>query len=132
MNTTDEPELVLDGSGPIAGQIEAQIGSWVVAGVLRPGETLPTVRGLAVALAVNPRNIEKAYEALERDGLVLSADDSGPVVAALTRPAGGAHAATARLQRLCTDFLDRAAAEGFSADEVFGAIGGLFLRRSAP
>jgi GntR family transcriptional regulator len=129
MTTADEPTLVLDGSGSIAEQIETQIRCWIVAGVLMPGEPLPTVRALAVALAVSPHAIERAYQSLEQDGLVTTEDDSGLLVAA---PAGGTGDRPARLCDFCTGFLDRGAALGFSAAEVAGTIQELLLRRSTP
>lgn len=41
-------------------------------GQLRPGDTLPTVRDLAVKLGVNYNTIHKVYQDLETDGLVSS------------------------------------------------------------
>lgn len=76
-----EPELVLQGGAPMHWQIYDQVGRYIRAGVLRPGEQLPTVRAVAVGLAVNPAVVEKAYAALERDGLVTSSEGSGIFVA---------------------------------------------------
>ncbi|HLL58141.1 MAG TPA: GntR family transcriptional regulator [Rubrobacteraceae bacterium] len=49
-------------------------------GTLRPGERLPTVRGLAEELAVAPNTVVKAYNELQRAGLIESRPGVGTVV----------------------------------------------------
>ena len=61
------PELVLDGGAPICCQIEGQIRRFVLSGALRPGEELPTVRAVAVGLAVNPHAVEDQFGLLVHD-----------------------------------------------------------------
>ena len=51
-------------------------------GTLRPGERLPTVRGLAEELAVAPNTVVKAYNELQRAGLIESRPGVGTVVVA--------------------------------------------------
>ena len=46
---------------PIYRQIQDQIRFGITSGRLRAGEQLPTVRALAVDLAVNPNTVIKAY-----------------------------------------------------------------------
>ena len=53
----------------------------MVSGVLREGEKLPSVRALAGQLAINPNTIQRAYEALEREGYVYSVGGKGSFVA---------------------------------------------------
>jgi GntR family transcriptional regulator len=77
----ESPELVLQGGSPIRQQIEGQIRRLVRSGALRPGEELPTIRAVAVGLAVNPHAVEQAYDRLEKAGFVTHADGSGPRVA---------------------------------------------------
>jgi GntR family transcriptional regulator len=113
----ESPELVLDGGAPIWRQIEGQIRRLVLSGALRPGEELPTVRAVAVGLAVNPHAVEQAYDRLERAGLVSWADGSGPYVAG--PPAGHADA---DLKRLCELFLREAAERGHSLAAVLRAL----------
>lgn len=55
---------------PIYQQVEGQIRRMIAAGTLPPGERLPTVRELASALLVNPNTVAKAYQNLEREGVV--------------------------------------------------------------
>ncbi len=65
---------------PIYLQIVQQIRSAVATGVLEEGETLPSVRELAVELAVNPNTVAKAYRELQRDGVISVARGSGTYV----------------------------------------------------
>lgn len=65
---------------PIYLQIVQQIRSAVATGVLEEGEELPSVRELAVELAVNPNTVAKAYRELQRDGIISVARGSGTYV----------------------------------------------------
>ena len=49
-------------------------------GTLGPGERLPTVRALAGELAVAPNTVVKAYNELQRAGLIESRPGVGTVV----------------------------------------------------
>jgi GntR family transcriptional regulator len=49
----------------------------MVAGVIAPGEKLPSVRTLAGTLAINPNTIQRAYEALEDEGYLYSVAGRG-------------------------------------------------------
>src|ERR671914_1165066 len=53
---------------PLHAQLERSIRVAVASGRLRPGDQLPTVRQLAVALRVNANTVAKVYSHLERSG----------------------------------------------------------------
>ncbi len=55
---------------PIYRQLLEQVRRMVASGQLQPGAALPSVRELAVAHAVNPMTISKAYTLLEAEGLL--------------------------------------------------------------
>ncbi|MCP4663822.1 MAG: GntR family transcriptional regulator [bacterium] len=55
---------------PIYQQIGDYVRRAVAAGVYRPGEVIPSLRAMALELTVNPNTVQRAYEALEREGLV--------------------------------------------------------------
>lgn len=55
---------------PIFRQIADQIRSRIRCGVHRPGESLPSLRQLAIDIRVNPNTIQRAYELLEREGII--------------------------------------------------------------
>ena len=61
-----------DGPVPIYEQIVTQVTFAVAAGTLRPGDAIPSVRELGLQLVVNPNTVMRAYQELERDGVVLS------------------------------------------------------------
>lgn len=55
---------------PIYLQIVNQVKGSVAGGLLNPGEKLPSVRDLAVTLAINPNTVSKAYSTLEIEGII--------------------------------------------------------------
>ena len=66
---------------PIYEQLTDNIRRLVLQGILRPNEQLPSVRTLAVELAINPNTIQKAYAELERQGIICSMQGRGSFVA---------------------------------------------------
>ena len=68
-------------SRPIYEQVQDGLRKLMVSGVLQEGEKLPSVRALASQLAINPNTIQRAYEALEREGYVYSIGGKGSFVA---------------------------------------------------
>ena len=65
---------------PLWGQIAARIRVAVAAGVLRPGEILPSVRELAKRLRVNPATVAQAYKELASEGFVEARHGAGTFV----------------------------------------------------
>ncbi len=55
---------------PIYEQIVRQVQSQVVRGVLRPGDQMPSIRKLAESIRTNPNTVARAYQELERLGLI--------------------------------------------------------------
>src|SRR3954453_18582463 len=70
-----------DSPVPIFQQIADGIRAAVAAGVYRPGDLIPSVRAQAMSLVVNPNTVQRAYEQLEREGLIESRKGTGMVVA---------------------------------------------------
>jgi len=75
---------------PIYRQVVDQARRLIESGSLRPGETLPSVRSVALEHAVNPMTISKAYAILEAEGW-LERNPGKPmtVAAAKARPSRG-------------------------------------------
>lgn len=71
---------------PFYRQVIRRIEDAAAAGLLEPGDRLPTIRSLSVELKINPNTIAKAYAELELRGIVKTQVGSGTYVAA--RPAG--------------------------------------------
>lgn len=55
---------------PIYQQVGDQVRRMIAAGTLLAGDRLPTVRELAAELVVNPNTVARAYQDLEREGVV--------------------------------------------------------------
>ncbi len=66
---------------PIYLQIEGQIKQAVAAGALKPGDALPSVRKLASDLSINPNTVARAYQNLDRDGVIAAVPGGGTYVA---------------------------------------------------
>jgi len=101
---------------PIEAQLVRTVRSAVGAGLLGPGEPLPTVRQLAVELRVNANAVEKAYQALAREGVVELRPGIGHFVRAQAEVDRAA--LYEELTALEDSFLREASALGFSLDEV--------------
>lgn len=67
-------------SSPISRQIAEQIRAQCLAGVLKPGRCLPSVRQLASELGVNVNTIVRVYERLASEGLVEMRHGEGTFV----------------------------------------------------
>lgn len=70
---------------PVYEQIIDQMENRISAGVLAPGDPIPSVRTLSLELSVNPNTIQKAYAELERLGITASVPGVGRFVAAGAR-----------------------------------------------
>ena len=69
---------LLQNSGvPIYQQIAEQLKTDILAGKLKEGEYLPSIRGLARELKISVITTMKAYELLEAEGLVTAAQGKG-------------------------------------------------------
>lgn len=73
--------LVPSSGLPIYRQIVEQVADQIACGRLRVGNRLPSVRELARALPANQNTVLKAYELLERDGLIARRHGDGTFVA---------------------------------------------------
>jgi GntR family transcriptional regulator len=62
---------------PIYLQIEAQVKHAIAAGALKLDEVLPPVRKLAGELRINPNTVARAYQNLERDGILRTVPGGG-------------------------------------------------------
>jgi len=68
-------------SEPIYRQLIEQTRRLLAARVLAPGDVLPSVRDVALALAVNPMTVSKAYNMMETEGLLTRSRGIGMLVA---------------------------------------------------
>jgi len=75
-------DLALQDNGiPIYVQLRDQLSAMIGRGALRPGQRLPTMREVAVALRVDLNTVQRAYAELEREGLLTLVRGRGTFVA---------------------------------------------------
>ena len=65
---------------PIYTQITDGFRDQILAGILRPGDKMPSVRELATELTINPNTIQRAYRDLESQGWIASVPGKGSFV----------------------------------------------------
>lgn len=69
--------ILPQGTMAIYEQIVNQLKNEIVTGELTPGETLPSIRMLAADLSVSVITTKRAYEELEKEGLIRSVAGKG-------------------------------------------------------
>jgi GntR family transcriptional regulator len=102
---------------PVYRQIIDQILGGIAAGSLAPGDQLPTVRQLAVDLAINPNTVVRAYRELEIRGVLSTQQGVGTFVTAVPVQPDDAERQR-RLDQLVGEFVARAGGAGFSAEAL--------------
>ncbi|MDE7105076.1 MAG: GntR family transcriptional regulator [Ruminococcus sp.] len=68
---------------PIYEQIYTKIIELAISGTLSENDQLPSVRNLAKDTGVNPNTVAKAYQELERKGVIYSVPGRGSFIAAM-------------------------------------------------
>jgi GntR family transcriptional regulator len=66
---------------PIYLQIMEQIRQRVVLGDWKPGEQIPSIRAMAIALQISVITVKRAYLELEREGVIVTQHGKGSIVA---------------------------------------------------
>ena len=106
-----------DNGVPIYVQVREQMLKIIGAGGLRPGEQMPTMRQVAVALRVDLNTVRRAYEALERAGAITIARARGTFVAERPPPVDR-EAQAARADSLAHQTIASATAMGIDPGDV--------------
>lgn len=106
---------------PIYRQIMRQITDAIAGGRLRPGDKLTSQRDLAVQLVISPLTVKKAYDELEREGLIRTERGRGTFVAA-GAPAIDRGEQLERLREMARRLLSRAHLSGVSLPELIELI----------
>ncbi|UCC38552.1 MAG: GntR family transcriptional regulator [Candidatus Aminicenantes bacterium] len=114
-------------SEPLQGQIVRQIRAKILAGELPAGIDLPSIRKLAREQHISVITVQRAYESLEREGLIRSRQRKGFFVSGLSEKAKS-KMARERLRDNLSPQISNALAEGLSEDDVINAIN-LILRK---
>jgi len=108
-------------SEPLQAQIVRQVRARILAGELDVGESLPSIRGLAKQLQVSVVTIQRAYESLEREGMIVSRRGKGFFVEQLTQVQRTTVARKRMIDQI-GPILKAATAEGMSEWEIHDAL----------
>ena len=73
-------QLDLQNRTPIYQQLKEKILRLIMAGAIGPGDPLPSVRVMARELGINPNTVAKAYQDLEKSGLIYSVAGKGSFI----------------------------------------------------
>ena len=102
---------------PVYRQLIDQVQGGLASGTLAGGVQLPTVRQVAVELAINPNTVLRAYRELEIRGVLDSQQGTGTFIAERkTKPDDAER--DRRLEQLVGEFVARAGAGGFTVREL--------------
>ena len=99
------------GSEPVYRQLAKSIKGAIRDGLYRAGDQLPTVRAVASSLLLNPNTVARAYQQLEKDGIIETIVGRGSFV--LGEPEG-----SRRLQSLIADGIKQLWEAGWTSAEL--------------
>jgi GntR family transcriptional regulator len=126
MTPTKQPEAFAFRFDPHSGvpvfrQIIDQVQAGIAAGSLKCGDQLPTVRQVAVDLAINPNTVLRAYREMEIRGIVDTQQGTGTFIA--SRKIEQSKAERERtLAQLTSEFVSRAGAGGFTLQDLLDSL----------
>ena len=103
---------------PIYAQLDRSIRAAIATGELEAGAQLPTVRQLAVDLAVNANTVARVYAQLERDGMLETRRGVGTFVRESPSPQAARAHRERELRELIRRFVGDAALLGFTLPEL--------------
>ncbi len=118
-----ELAAVLDAGAdqPLSSQIVDRIWLDVIEGAIETGQRLPTVRQLSVHLGLNPKTLERAYEQLERLGIVSTRPGEGTFVR-LNVPDDDARRRRQELEQCGLDAVACAESLGLSVEDLMDTL----------
>ena len=109
--------LDLHSGVPVYRQVIDQVRGGLASGALVAGDQLPTVRQLAVDLAINPNTVVRAYKELELGGLLETHQGTGTFIGSQKLSLDGAERER-QLGQIVADTVSLAGAAGFTIDDL--------------
>lgn len=106
---------------PVYRQLIDQVLGAVATGVLTTGDQLPTVRQVAVDLAINPNTVMRAYREMEIRGILDTQQGAGTFIAEQQAPAPKEERER-QLAQLAGEFAARAGSLGFTLPELMQSL----------
>jgi GntR family transcriptional regulator len=114
---------------PVYRQLIDQVRSGMALGSLVAGDQLPTVRQMAVDLAINPNTVMRAYRELELSGLLETHQGTGTFISDKKVEKKSAERER-QLGQMAGEFAARAGAAGFTVEELIERLEELLPRAS--
>jgi GntR family transcriptional regulator len=114
-------QIVTGDPRPIIRQITDGVKRLVAGGELQAGDALPSVRGLAQQLSINPNTVAKAYAELTAEGWLLSRAGLGLFVAEQRQRLSDAERAR-RLDEAVDRFVGDVIGLDYPAETVLGRV----------
>lgn len=102
---------------PVYRQLIDQVLGAIATGAMRVGDQLPTVRQVAVDLAINPNTVMRAYREMEIRGILDTQQGAGTFIAE-QKSAAPPEERERQLAQLVEDLMARAGSLGFSLAEL--------------
>lgn len=107
---------------PIYRQVIRQIEYAILSERMKPGDRLPTIRSLAVALKINPNTIAKAYNELEIRGILVTQVGSGTYISD-KKPSPDDDGRKQKIQEVLSRFMQEMKGLGVDKRELLSLIG---------
>ena len=115
---------------PVYRQLIDQVRAGIASGSLTAGDQLPTVRQVAVDLAINPNTVMRAYRELELGGLLETHQGTGTFISD-KKPEKRTVERERQLSQMAGEFAARAGAAGFTLEELIDRLRDLLPRAAA-
>ena len=109
--------LDLHSGVPVYRQIIDQVLGGIAAGTLAAGHQLPTVRQVAVDLAINPNTVVRAYRELEIRGVLETQQGTGTFISNQKVQRNEVERRR-QLNQIVSEFVSRAGAAGFTINDL--------------
>ena len=106
---------------PVYRQLIDQVQASIASGALTTGDQLPTVRQVAVDLAINPNTVSRAYREMEIRGLLDTQQGSGTFISG-RKVEYSRNERERMLGQLVGEFVSRAGAAGFTLRQLMKAL----------
>ena len=102
---------------PVYRQLIDQVQAGIATGMLSPGAQLPTVRQVAVELAINPNTVLRSYREMEIRGTLDTQQGSGTFIADKKIEYSKSERER-QLGQLVGEFVSRAGSAGFTVEQL--------------
>jgi len=130
-NSTPAPArfaIDLHSGVPVYRQLIDQVRSGMASGSWNAGDQLPTVRQLAVDLAINPNTVMRAYRELELGGLLETHQGTGTFIASKKLQKNSPERER-QLTQMAGEIAARAGAAGFTLEDLIDRLRDLLPKR---